>query len=317
LLPSKRTALNRFYRGLAISAAVSIGCLSVAALYHAVRDISYGGLINSLTTIRATTIAAALAATTLSFAVGLANDFMALRYARARSPIISTILASFCGNALGNFIGFGLLSGGAVRYRFYAATGISAGKIARITLYIAVAFGIGTIETIGLGLWLRAHEIARLYGMPYGLLRFIAAVILAAAVAMLISCALGPRHVRLGPATIELPSLPLVFIQIIVTSCDVVIASSVLWVLLPSSGIDFLAFVVIYALALSLGFLSHTPGGIGVFEAAVFYAIGTQSPPNAVAAALAAYRTIYSLSPFGIAASLLAASELRRLRRRR
>jgi phosphatidylglycerol lysyltransferase len=300
---------------LAISAAVSIGGLAIAALHHAVRDISYGGLINSLTSMRATIIGAALAATMLSFVVGLANDFMALRYARACSPIISTILASFCGHAVGNFIGFGLLSSSAVRYRFYAVAGVSAGKITRIALYIAAAFGFGTLETIGLGLWLRTQDIARLSGMPYGLLRFIAAVSLSAAVAILISCALGPREVRIRAATIELPSLQLVFIQTAVTIGEIAAASSVLWILLPRSGIDFLAFVVIYTIALSLGFLSHAPGGIGVFEAAVFYAVGTQSPPSAVAAALVAYRTIYFLLPFTIAASLLAASELRRLRR--
>jgi len=33
-------------------------------------------------------------------------------------------LASFCGSALGNAVGFGALTGGAVRYRIYGAAGL-------------------------------------------------------------------------------------------------------------------------------------------------------------------------------------------------
>jgi phosphatidylglycerol lysyltransferase len=98
---------------------------------------------------------------------------------------------------------------------------------------------------------------------------------------------------------------------------DIVVASGTLWVLLPASGVDFPAFVVIYTAALSLGVLSHMPSGIGVFDAAVLYAVGAQGSPSAVAAALVTYRTIYFLLPFTLAAVLLAASELRRLLRRR
>ena len=315
MIPSPRAAPRRLYSVLAILATVSIGGLTVAALHHAMRDISYRGLMDSLATTRGTIIAAALAATAVSFIVALANDFLALRYARAYSPIVSTMLASFCGYALGNFIGLTLLSGGAVRYRLYAAAGVSSVKIARITLFIAAAFGIGAVTTIGLGLALRSREIANLYGFPHQPLRLIAVLILATTSALLVGCALGRRNVRLGPVTIELPSLGLVLIQMAVTITDIVIASSVLWLLMPPSGIDFAAFVVIYTAALSLGFLSHAPGGIGVFEAAMLYAVATLSTPSAVLGALVAYRAIYFLLPFTIAALLLAAIELRRLQR--
>jgi phosphatidylglycerol lysyltransferase len=223
----------------------------------------------------------------------------------------------FCGYALGNFIGFGALSGGAVRYRIYSAVGVSPPKIARITIYIATAFGIGAAATIGLGLAFRAHEIAQLYAIPYESLRLIAVLILAATAAVLIGCAFGRQSFRLGPLTIELPSSGLVLVQIAVTMVDIVVAAGTLWVLLPASGVDFLAFVVIFTAALSLGVLSHAPGGIGVFDAAVLYAVGTQVSPSAVAAALVTYRAIYFLLPFAIAAVLLAASELRRWLQRR
>jgi phosphatidylglycerol lysyltransferase len=290
--------------------------LVVVALHHVLYDIPYRGLINSLASMSSWVIVAALAATAVDFVVLFANDFGALRYARASPPITSTLLASFCGYALGNFIGFGALSGGAVRYRIYRAAGVSRGKIARITIYIAAAFGTGAGATIGLGLAFRAQEIAQLYGIPYEWLRLIAALILAATAVVLIGCALGRQSFRLGPVTIELPSSGLVLVQIIVTMVDIVVASGTLWVLLPASSVDFPTFVVIFTGALSLGVLSHAPGGIGVFDAAVLYALGMQGSPSAVAA-LVTYRAIYFLLPFALAAVLLAATELRRLLLRR
>ena len=301
---------------LAVSATISMGALAVFALCHVLHDISYRGLIDSLASMSSWVIVAALAATAIDFVVLFGNDFGALRYAGATPPVTSTLLASFCGYALGNFIGFGALSGGAVRYRIYRAVGVSQAKIARITIYIAAAFGIGAAETIGLGLAFRAREIAQLYRIPYDSLRLIAALILAATAVVLVGCALGRQRFRLGPVMIELPSSELLLVQIAVTMVDIVVASGTLWVLLPASGVDFPAFVVIYTAALSLGVLSHMPSGIGVFDAAVLHAVGTQGSPSAVAAALVTYRTIYFLLPFAIAAVLLAASELRRLLRR-
>jgi phosphatidylglycerol lysyltransferase len=301
---------------LAISAILSIGGLAAAALHRVLHDISYRGLSDSFASMSGWVIVAALAATAVNFVVLLANDFGALRYAGATPPVASTLLASFCGYALGNFIGFGALSGGAVRYRIYSAAGVSQGKIARITIYIASAFGIGAVVTIGLGLVFRAHEIAQLYAIPFESLRLLAALLLAATAAVLIGCALGRQSFRLGPVTIELPSSGLVLFQITVTMAEITVSSGTLWVLLPASGVDFPTFVVVYAGALSLGLLSHTPGGIGVFDAAVLYAVGTQGSPSAVAAALVTYRAIYFLLPFALAVVLLAATELRRFLRR-
>jgi phosphatidylglycerol lysyltransferase len=306
----------RIGRLLAISAAALLVGLAGAALYHALHDIGYRAVIDGLTALPGRLVVAALAAAAANFVVLLANDFAALRYARATSPVVSTLLASFCGYAVGNFVGFGALSGGAVRYRVYARAGMSGAKVARISLFIAAAFAIGATETFGLGLALRSGEIARLYGLPADSLRLVAALILAATVAGLIGCALGRRSLRLGPLAIELPGLGLVLCQIVVNVGEITLGASVLWLLLPASGIDFPGFVVIYTAAATLGVLSHAPGGIGVFDAAVLYAIGAHGSTSVVAAALVAYRAIYFLLPMAIATVLLLALELQRLPRR-
>jgi phosphatidylglycerol lysyltransferase len=69
----------------------------------------------------------------------------------------------------------------------------------------------------------------------------------------------------------------------------------------------------VFAAALGLGVLSHIPGGLGVFELVIFYAVADKAPVSAVAAALVAYRAIYFLLPLSVSTVLLAGFEARRL----
>lgn len=302
----------RLRRILAVSSFLIIGGLVLLAVYKMTREVDYHALLQSLRSTPPRAILEALAATAASYAVLLANDLLALRYAGARPKLQSTLLASFCGYALGNAIGAGSLSGGAVRYRVYAAAGLSAPQVARVTIFIAVAFALGVAATTSVGLAFRAREIALLLHLPPLLLWGIALLVFVLLAVFLVFCATGRTPLRFGPMRIDLPRHRLVLVQLGITMIDIVTAATSLWVLLPPVGIDFVGFATIYAAAIGLGVLSHAPGGLGVFEAVLFYAVGTQAAPSAVAAALLAYRAIYFLLPLAIATALLAGSEIRR-----
>lgn len=79
-----------------------------------------------------------------------------------------------------------------------------------------------------------------------------------------------------------------------------------------SRGLPSAVSPAVYAAALGLGVLSHIPGGLGVFEIAILYAVGSKAPVSAVAAALVAYRAIYYLLPLFLSTILLAGIEARR-----
>ena len=57
-----------------------------------------------------------LAATLVSFIALLGYDLSGLRYVGARPPLRAVLLASFCGFAIGNTVGLGAFSGGAVHW---------------------------------------------------------------------------------------------------------------------------------------------------------------------------------------------------------
>ena len=307
LLPSR---LLR--RSLIGAAAVALVGMVLWGLQKASAGISFDAMVAGIRGTSPTALLGSLAATFLSFAALLGYDLSGLRYAGARTPFTAALIASFCGFAIGNTVGLGAFSGGAVRYRLYSAAGLSPGQIARIILFIAIAFGIGLATITALGLVLRADEVSRLLGAPAVPLRSAAAVILALAIVFLSFCAVRRKPLRLGPVEFTPPGAPLVLTQIGLTALDILAAATALWVLLPTASASFIPFAAVYAAALTLGVISHVPGGLGVFEVAILFAIGNKAPPSAVAAALVVYRAIYFLLPLLLATLLLASFEARR-----
>ena len=296
----------------AVFLAIAFGGMLIWGIKKEIAQIDFHLLVSALRATPTSSLAAALAATALSYLALVGYDVSGLRYARARAPLKSILLASFCGFAVGNCVGLGAFSGGAVRYRLYTAAGLSPSQIGRAILFISIAFGVGLGVIAALGLILHAREVSGLLGASLAPLRAGAAIVLALAIGFMVFCALRRTPWRRGPIEIDAPDTKLLLTQLIFTTVDVLAAAATLWVLLPSVGISFFSFAAIYAAALALGVLSHIPGGLGVFELAILYSVGRNAPVNAVAAALVTYRAIYFLLPMLLATVLLANFELQR-----
>lgn len=88
----------------------------------------------------------------------------------------------------------------------------------------------------------------------------------------------GCWQVDLGRFSLRLPGLRMSLTQLLISSLDVLIAASVLYLLLPEAP-PFSSFVLIYMLALAAGVLSHVPGGVGVFEAVLLAAFSSRIDP--------------------------------------
>ena len=310
-LPLQRH-LRSWHRQLVVGLAIcALAALASWGLQRATTGLSFHGLVAALraTPIRAS--AMAVAATAVSYIALFGYDLSGLRYVRARPPLSAALLASFCGYAIGNAVGFGAFSGGAVRYRIYTAAGLSPGQIARLIVFISVAIGVGLATISALGLVICADRVGGMLGTSPEPLFAAAALLLGLATMFLAFCATRRRELAIGPINIEPPGLTLILTQIALTTTDVLAAAAALWVLLPPTGIGFFVFAAVFAAALGLGILSHIPGGLGVFEVAILYAVGGKAPVSAVAAALIAYRAIYFLLPLFLSTVLLAGFETR------
>src|SRR6202012_2144004 len=123
---------------------------------------------------------------------------------------------------------------------------------------------------------------------------------------------LGDQRRELGQNgwKVVLPSAPLTLLQILIGVVDLRFCALGMYILMPvQPHIDFISLAVVFILATLLGFASHAPGSIGVFDAAMLVAL-PQFGREQLLATLAVFRILYFLIPFGLAISIMGAREL-------
>jgi hypothetical protein len=82
-----------------------------------------------------------------------------------------------------------------------------------------------------------------------------------------------------------------------------------MYLLMPAEPhIDVISLAVVFILATLLGFASHAPGSLGVFDAAMLVAL-PEFGREQLLATLLVFRVLYFLIPFGIAISIMGARE--------
>lgn len=294
----------------ALTAILALAVLALAwtATRRLAAEVSYDDLVAAIAATPAWALAAALALTALGFAALVAYDLGALAHVGRNLPLPLVALASFCAYAVGNTAGFGPLTAGAIRYRFYAPRGLEPEQVARVVAFVTIAFGLGLTVVTAVALVAAADDIPAIGASPLAL-RLIGAAILAGALAL---AAAAGRSVRLGRWTLRLPGLLAMARQLAATAIDVLAAAAVLWVLLPAGTIGLAPLVAVYAVAIGLGVLSHVPAGLGVFETIIVAALSGRAEVDAILGALLLYRLVYHLVPLALAVVVIAVLEGRR-----
>ena len=87
-------------------------------------------------------------------------------------------------------------------------------------------------------------------------------------------------------------------------------AACVMLLEMNGHGIGYETFLAVYVFAVMLGIASHSPGGLGVFEATILLALASL-PREPVLGALLLFRLCYYLAPFILALTLLGAYEVK------
>jgi glycosyltransferase 2 family protein len=294
-----------------IGAAFSIG-IAALAIFVLVRTLSHINLAELRNAIAATSdeqILAAAGLTCLSFLALTGYDGVALLQLRQRVPYPTTALASFTSYAICFTLGFPLITAGTVRYWIYSQAGLSAAKIASLTIIAGVTYWLGMAFIIGVGLLFRGETISNIDHFEPHINILIGLGALGSLLAYLVWVSLGPRKARIQGFKLELPGFKLTLGQITLGVIDLCSAAGVLYALLPSPRLlDFFTFAAVYVFGCALGIASYAPGGIGVFEATMLKAVPVPSQ-EALLASLLLFRIIYYLVPFVIALALLGAHE--------
>jgi glycosyltransferase 2 family protein len=119
-----------------------------------------------------------------------------------------------------------------------------------------------------------------------------------------------PRVVGREGWSVALPDGPLTLLQIGIGIIDLGFCALAMYMLVPEEPhIGFVTLAVIFVAATLLGFASHAPGGIGVFDAAMLVALW-QFDREDVVAGLLLFRLLYYIVPFAISLAILGVREL-------
>ena len=294
------------------SAAVVGLAVTVIMARQLAENLDYASLAHALRCTHWSAIAAAMAATGASFGILALRDSAALREAGTAAPARAIGLSSLCGTAISNTLGCGGLSAAAVRYRIYGAVGVAPEAVASVLASISIGFALGLTAVLAVAGLAGAPGLAAYLGLPVPALQAGGALGLGAGTAFLTICGLRRQPLKVFGLTVRLPGAAPLLVQVLLSVLSLSAAAAALWLLLPRADVDFPAFLAIFAAAVAVGGVSHVPGGLGVFEAVVLYALRHHVPVDRITAALLMFRVVYFVLPLVGSTALLAAFELRR-----
>lgn len=236
-------------------------------------------------------------------------DVLGVEYIGEELALSKTARAGFIGYAFSHNIGMALITGGSIRYRMYSVWGFTGLQVTKIVAFSAFTLWIGFCVTAGLSLLLTPPDLPAGVVVPYISLRVLGFILLAMVVAYIACSAALKNELSFRDRTYRFPSISMAMKQVVIASLDWLLASSVLFVLLPDVGIPFFSFVGIFLLAQIAGLFSQVPGGLGVFESIILLFLSNFMKGPEIIGILIVYRIIYYLIPLLVAVVMLGYQE--------
>ena len=291
--------------------AVTATAVALTALRHELRAYRYRDIVRSLAALSHERMLVAIGFTVLGYTVLLGYDALALRYVRRRLPIHRFALASFVAYAFSQTLGYAALTGASIRYRFWSTWGLSAAEIAQGVAFTSLTFWLGVLTIAGATLAFHPPGTSLPGSLPDWVLRPVGGALLTVVLAYLTWNIAVRRPLVIRGWRFAVPGPGLAFAQIGISVLDWTVAASVLFALLPPvAGLSFPLWLGMFLVAQTTGVVSHVPGGVGVFETVIVFLLEPFIPAAEAVGALLAYRAIYYLAPFSLAALSLGTHEL-------
>ena len=154
--------MDRALRGLTPVAGLAVFAAAVHVLHRELQAVTWDTLSADVAQTSPALVAWALSLTALNYAVLTGYDFIAFASIGKRLARARVAATAFLAYAVANNVGFAVLSGASVRYRFYSRWGLTPGDLSRIVLSYSVTFWLGLLALGGLSLALRPPDAAGL-----------------------------------------------------------------------------------------------------------------------------------------------------------
>jgi uncharacterized membrane protein YbhN (UPF0104 family) len=305
----------RLVFALKILAGVVFVGLALAVLGQEFSSVSFADVVSALGRIGWGAAGLMALAVASAYTMVATYDAFALGYAGRSLSLPQSALSSTVTYAISNLLGFPLFTGNAVRFWLFESWGKTAGDVAIASVATTIVCNIALGLILGLSLIAAPELVRQVMGLnpPWGGAIGLALIVVAGA--LVAAGVAGPRTIKIHRLVILRPG-PMLVLQLVACALDYAGTAMVLYLPLAENlGMGFPPFLALFSIAKLIGIFSNVPGGLGVFEAVMATTVGA-IPAAELAAALLAYRAIFYLVPFGIAAVALAVHALARPRRR-
>jgi uncharacterized membrane protein YbhN (UPF0104 family) len=295
--------------GLALSVTIIIAALVV--LYRMLNNIDFDEVLVALRDTPGHQIALASSFVAAGYLTLTFYDLFALRtIGRNDVSYWTAALAGFTSYSIGHNLGASVFTGGAVRYRIYSASGLTAVDVAKICFVAGLTFWLGNATVLGLGIAYEPEAASAINQLPPWINRGLALIALGILSAYVAWVWIAPRMIGHKNWKVTLPGGPLTLLQIVIGIIDLGFCALAMYVLVPDDPhIGFITLAVIFVSATLLGFASHSPGGIGVFDAAMLVALW-QFDKEDLLAGLLLFRLLYYIVPFALSLAILGIREI-------
>lgn len=278
-------------------------------LYRTLARYDLDQVIDSVTSIPLHNLALAGAFAAASYLCLTGFDALAVRYVGRSVPYPKIALASFAALSIGHNIGVAGLSSGAIRYRFYSQSGMTAQEAAKLILFCGLTVALGLIVLGGASLLLQPDLAQQISRLDRTLILALGVTCLALAVIYLALAAWLRRPLRFRRWQLEIPPLRLAIGQVIIGPINYgCVAASLYQALAAIADVGYFDVAAAYVIANTTALVAHVPGGLGVIEGVVTFLL----PHGDIIGALVVFRFVYYLVPLGIGSLLLAGTELAR-----
>lgn len=306
----KRTLGGARLRGLGVVVSVAIAAAAIYALTHALKNVDDVEVFEAVRRTSAGLVGLALLLVATSYLSLTLYDLLALRTIRRDDvPYRVAALASFTSYPIAHGVGAVALIAPVIRYRIYSHHGLGVFDVANISCLTGLTFWLGNLTALALSLLGEPGAISLIDFLPPAVNRLLAAALLVAVFAFLLWTWLAPRRFGTSRWPVRLPSGPMVLLQIGIGIVDLGAAALAMYVLIPAAmDIGIFHVIAVFIAATLLGFASHAPAGIGVFDAAILVGLGGEHREPLIAALLI-FRVLYHLLPFVMALVLFGAVE--------
>ena len=189
-------------------------------------------------------------------------------------------------------------------------TASSAIEVAKICFVAGLTFWLGNATVLGLGIFYDPDAASAIDQLPAWFNRLLGGAIILVLIGYVAWVWQRPRVIGRSNWQVTLPGGPLTLLQIVIGIIDLACCAAAMYLLLPNEPhIGFITLSVIFVSATLLGFASHSPGGLGVFDAAMLVALW-QFDREDLLAGLLLFRLLYYIIPFIIALAILGGREV-------